>query len=87
MTDIEIARRVIFSFISAMIIVGIFGNYVGEERKKMWFKARKQTGFFNRRGVLGRSFMFGRPKTKEGVGIAFAMFGCVAVTTYIIFIV
>ncbi|MBQ9364458.1 MAG: hypothetical protein IJT82_01670 [Schwartzia sp.] len=87
MTDMEIARRVIFSFICAMIIIGIFGNIVGEERKKMWFKARKQTGFFNRRGVLGRSFLFGRPKTKEGLGIALAILGCVAVMTYIIFIV
>ncbi|MGN0940824.1 MAG: hypothetical protein ACI4OA_03880 [Selenomonadaceae bacterium] len=87
MTDLEIARRVIFSFISALCIIGIFSNVIGERRKKLWFKARSQISFFNRRGYFGKAFLFGRPITKEGVEIAIAMYGCIALVTFIIFMI
>ncbi|MBQ7516735.1 MAG: hypothetical protein IJS96_10685 [Schwartzia sp.] len=87
MSDHDIARRIICSLLSALCIANIFAHIVGEERKKLWFVPRTRSWFFNRRGVLGARLMFGRPKTKEGLAVMGGMLLCVALSTYIIFLV
>lgn len=87
LTDQEIALRIICSLIGALCIINIFARLIGEERKKAWFRVRSDFSFFNMRGIFGRSWLFGRPRTIEGVGVALAMSACIALASFIIFIV
>lgn len=87
MTDQEIALRIICSLLGALCIINIFARILGEDRKKAWFRVRSGFSFFNMRGILGRSWLFGRPQTLKGVGVALAMFACIAAASFVIFIV
>ena len=86
-TDQEIALRIICSLLGALCIINIFARILGEDRKKAWFRVRSDFSFFNMRGIFGRSWLFGRPQTLEGVGVALAMFACIAAASFVIFIV
>lgn len=86
-TDQEIALRILCSLFGAVCIINIFARVLGEERKKAWFRVRSDFSFFNMRGIFGRSWLFGRPQTIEGVGVALAMFACIAAASFVIFIV
>ena len=86
--DAEIARRVLFSLVSAFCIVFIAAVLIGPRNKQKWFNLRdmsKGFWFFNRRGILGESLRFGWPRTKEGYLSAAGILAAVALTTFVIF--
>ncbi len=87
MAETEILRRVVFSLFSAFCIAHIALRLIGEKRREQWFKKRTKSWFLNRRGFIGERVHFGRPKTKEGVMVLFAVLTAIALTSYIIFIV
>lgn len=90
MTDQEITRRILCALIGAFCVIRIFSGLVGEKRKRKWFKVRKSFftfNFFNFRGGLGQSWLFGRPKTWEGLAVALALVACIALETALIFLV
>ena len=87
MSDTDIAVRIICSLLSSIFVINIIARIVGEDRKKKWFKKRTKFSVFNMRGILGERFHFGRPCTLQGLGVTVVMLSCVALVSYIVFIV
>lgn len=85
MTDTEVVRRLFFSLISAFCIVNIVSYAIGDANKRKWFRQRKTSWFFNRRGLLGERMHFGYPATREGIGVFFAMLFAILLVSFIIF--
>ena len=42
--------------------------------------------WFNRRGFLGETLLFGYPKTREGYGITFIMASAIGIVGYILYL-
>lgn len=87
MSDTDIAVRIICSVLCAIFIANIVARVIGEERKRKWFKKRSKFSVFNMRGILGERCHFGRPCTLQGLGVTVVMLSCIALVSYIVFIV
>lgn len=71
----------------AFIVFFITALILGVERKSQWFQRRTKYSWFNRRGFLGETLLFGYPKTKEGYGVAFIMAGAISIVCYIVYLI
>lgn len=80
--EAEQATRILLSFFIALAIVYLIGTYVGEERKRLWFKKRQNSNFFTRRGMLGDTWNFGVPYTWQGFVIALLIFVLIGAVSY-----
>ncbi|MBQ5414184.1 MAG: hypothetical protein IIU21_05955 [Schwartzia sp.] len=88
MTEQEVAIRIICAFLGALCIINMFTKVIGPERKQQWFTVR--SGWFvflNYRGSLTKDWLYGTPKTIQGVGVALLMAACIALETWVIFLV
>lgn len=77
--------KLLISFIISLFIVFVTAKIIGEERKVQWFKKRKQSGFFSRRGSWGESCHFGYPCKWQGFVVAFLMTGSIGIVVYVLF--
>jgi hypothetical protein len=82
--DIEkiLTVKVIFIFFLGIVISYLTALLIGSRRKEKWFKQRRQTSFFTRRGILGEGCHFGYPCTWQGLGVMILMYGIIFLTGY-----
>lgn len=71
--------KLLISFIISLVIVFITAKIIGEERKIQWFKKRKQSRFFSRRGFGGECCHFGYPCKWQGLVVTFLMTGSISI--------
>ena len=66
---LSIELKILICFVWAFIVFFITALIIGAEGKAKWFQQRTKYSWFNRRGFLGETLLFGYPKTREGYGI------------------
>ena len=81
--ETEQVTRIIISFIISLAIIFVIAKIIGEERKNQWFKKRKNSNFFTRRGFLGDTWNFGVPNQWQGFVVVFFMYGLIGLCSYL----
>lgn len=76
--------KLLMIFVAALLVVGMTGGIIGEEKKARWFRKRTKISFFTRRGVLGEVCHFGHPCTKEGYLVSAVMLTVIVAASYLI---
>lgn len=84
---LSIELKILICFVWAFIVFFITALILGVERKSQWFQRRTKYSWFNRRGFLGETLLFGYPKTKEGYGVTFIMVGAISIVCYIVYLI
>lgn len=84
---LSIELKILICFVWAFIVFFITALILGVERKSRWFQRRTKYSWFNRRGFLGETLLFGYPKTKEGYGVTFIMAGAISIVCYIVYLI
>lgn len=82
---LSIELKILICFIWAFIVFFITALIIGNEGKAKWFQRRTKYSWFNRRGFLGETLLFGYPKTKEGYGIVVLMAFVIGIVGYILY--
>lgn len=80
--EAEQVARILLSFVISLAIIYIIAKGIGEERKAQWFKKRKKSNIFTRRGFLGDTWNFGVPYKWQGFVVVFFMYGLIGVVSY-----
>ena len=83
MAEAEQVTRIIISFILSLIIIYIMAKVIGDDRKAQWFKKRKKSNFFTRRGLLGDTWNFGVPYKWQGFVAVFFMYSLICICSYL----
>ena len=83
---LSIELKILICFVWAFIVFFITALIIGAEGKAKWFQQRTKYSWFNRRGFLGETLLFGYPKTREGYGITFILASAIGIVGYILYL-
>ena len=76
---LSIELKILICFVWAFIVFFITALIIGAEGKAKY-------SWFNRRGFLGETLLFGYPKTREGYGITCIMASAIGIVGYILYL-